>query len=148
VAQDRKDNPGFALPAPQIAAASESSTTTATTTSTSSTSGTTEVSSQTTFINAYVSSRDLLIGGAILLLLFVAFLFARSAYANMLVGKRVPPTKANASGWWLFVFLESLATGVVLVGVNTTKFLNGFVIGPASAIAVVALLLTFISGRK
>ena len=51
------------------------------------------------------SSRDMLIGGAVLLVLMVAFFFAKNAYANLLVGKRVQPRSANAAGWWLWVFL-------------------------------------------
>jgi len=97
---------------------------------------------------ADTSSRDLLIGGAILLLLFVAFFFAKNAYANMLVGKRVPPNKANAAGWWLFVFLASLATGVVLSAVNASQFMTPLILGPIGAIGLVALVLMLVTGRK
>ena len=94
------------------------------------------------------SSRDTLVGGVVLLLLFVAFFFAKNAYANGLVAKRVPPNKANASGWWLFIFLASLATGVVLAAVNAHKFLAPLSMGPLVLVGLVALLLTFTSSRR
>ena len=94
------------------------------------------------------SSRDLLIGGAILLLLFVAFFFAKNAYANTLVARRVPPNKANAAGWWLFVFLASLATGVVLSAVNASQFMKPLILGPIGSIGLLALVLMLVSGRK
>lgn len=94
------------------------------------------------------SSRDTLIGGVVLLLLFIAFFFAKNAYANGLVAKRVPPNKANASGWWLFIFLASLATGVVLAAVNAHKFLAPLFMGPLVLVGLVALLLTFTSSRR
>ncbi len=94
------------------------------------------------------SSRDLLIGGGILLVLFVAFFFAKNAYANTLVAKRIPPNKANSAGWWLFIFLSCLATGVVLVAVNAAKFMTLPIIGPFVAVGLVALVLMIISGKK
>jgi hypothetical protein len=94
------------------------------------------------------SSRDTLIGGGILLVLFLAFFFAKNAYANTLVGKRVPPGKANAAGWWLFVFLGSLSTGVVLAAVNSAKFMAPLIIGPLALVGLIALVLMLVSGRK
>lgn len=94
------------------------------------------------------SSRDLLIGGGILLVLLIAFFFARGSYANMLVRKRVPPGKANAAGWWLFIFLSSLSTGVILAAVNPVKFLAPLTIAPLGGVAVIALILMLLSGRR
>lgn len=94
------------------------------------------------------SSRDFLIGGAILLVLFVAFFFAKNAYANGLVTKKLPPDRANASGWWLFIFLAALATGVVLVAVNSARFMAPLVMGPIVAVSLAALVLTFTSSRN
>jgi hypothetical protein len=147
MAQDTpKDNAGFTLPAPASAppaadasAAASAATTTATTEAAPAldAAGTTDT-----------SSRDTLIGGVVLLLLFIAFFFAKNAYANGLVAKRVPPNKANASGWWLFIFLASLATGVVLAAVNAHKFLAPLFMGPLVLVGLVALLLTFTSSRR
>ncbi|MGK5075753.1 hypothetical protein [Janthinobacterium sp. ZB1P44] len=147
MAQDTpKDNAGFTLPAPASAppaadasAAASAATTTATIEAAPAldAAGTTDT-----------SSRDTLIGGVVLLLLFIAFFFAKNAYANGLVAKRVPPNKANASGWWLFIFLASLATGVVLAAVNAHKFLAPLFMGPLVLVGLVALLLTFTSSRR
>ncbi|MCM2568081.1 hypothetical protein [Janthinobacterium kumbetense] len=144
MAQDTpKDNAGFTLPAPVTAPASAppaaASAATATTEAAPAfdAAGTTDT-----------SSRDTLVGGVVLLLLFIAFFFAKNAYANGLVAKRVPPNKANASGWWLFIFLASLATGVVLAAVNAHKFLAPLFMGPLVLVGLVALLLTFTSSRR
>ena len=94
------------------------------------------------------SSRDLLIGGGILLVLFIAFFFARGAYANHLVGRRVPPNKANAAGWWLFVFMASLSTGLVLSAVNATRFFTPVIMAPLGGVALLALTLMLVTGRK
>lgn len=145
MAQDQKDQSGFALPAPQTAGASAAS---AASMSSSSVTQTEVVTSTTTNVNVDTSSRDLMIGGAILLVLFVAFFFARGAYANTLVAKRVPPNKANAAGWWLFVFLASLSAGVVLSAVNPARFLAPLIIGPLAVVAIFAVLLMILSGRK
>ena len=78
----------------------------------------------------------------------IGFFFARAGYANMLVRKRVAPAKANAAGWWLFVFLGSLATAVVLAAINPIKFLAPLTIAPLGGVAVVALILMVVSSRR
>ncbi|MEG1114382.1 MAG: hypothetical protein RSE46_05085, partial [Janthinobacterium sp.] len=146
MAQDTpKDNAGFTLPAPASAppAADAPAAGAATTTATTEPAPALDPASTTD-----TSSRDTLIGGVVLLLLFIAFFFAKNAYANGLVAKRVPPNKANASGWWLFIFLASLATGVVLAAVNAHKFLAPLFMGPLVLVGLVALLLTFTSSRR
>ncbi|WFR80616.1 hypothetical protein P9875_05410 [Janthinobacterium rivuli] len=145
MAQDTpKDNTGFTLPAPASAppAADAPAAGTATTATTEPAPALDPASTTDT------SSRDTLVGGVVLLLLFIAFFFAKNAYANGLVAKRVPPNKANASGWWLFIFLASLATGVVLAAVNAHKFLAPLFMGPLVLVGLVALLLTFTSSRR
>ncbi|MDZ5632808.1 hypothetical protein [Janthinobacterium sp. GMG1] len=139
-----KDNTGFTLPAPASAppAADAPAAGAATTATTEPAPALDPVSTTDT------SSRDTLVGGVVLLLLFIAFFFAKNAYANGLVAKRVPPNKANASGWWLFIFLASLATGVVLAAVNAHKFLAPLFMGPLVLVGLVALLLTFTSSRR
>ncbi len=71
-----------------------------------------------------------MVGGAIILVLLVAFFFAKNAYANTLVAKRVPPNKANTAGWWLFIGLAGIAIGVVLAAVSSSRFMTPFVLGP------------------
>lgn len=139
-------NSGFALPAPTQAA-------TPATPAAPSTTATVILPPGEKFEGTYsvvsdTGSRDLLIGGGVLVVLLVAFFFARGAYANTLVGKRVPPNKANAAGWWLFMLLGSLATGVVLATVNPTRFLAPIVTGPIAAVALLSLVLMLVTGRK
>lgn len=145
MAQDTpKDNTGFTLPAPASAPpAADASAAGATASATTEPAPAFDAAGTTD-----TSSRDTLVGGVVLLLLFIAFFFAKNAYANGLVAKRVPPNKANASGWWLFIFLASLATGVVLAAVNAHKFLAPLFMGPLVLVGLVALLLTFTSSRR
>lgn len=147
MAQDTpKDNTGFTLPAPVPASAPPAADAPA---AASATTATTEPAPALDTVGTTdTSSRDTLVGGVVLLLLFIAFFFAKNAYANGLVAKRVPPNKANASGWWLFIFLASLATGVVLATVNAHKFLAPLFMGPLVLVGLVALLLTFTSSRR
>ena len=98
--------------------------------------------------SASSSARDMLIGGAILLVLMVAFFFAKNAYANMLVGKRVQPRSANAAGWWLWVFLSLLSVGVILAAVNGSVLMTPFIVGPLALGAIVALVLMLVSGKR
>ena len=149
MAQDTpKDNTGFTLPAPVPAPASAPPAADAPAAGAATTATTEPAPALDPASTTDTSSRDTLIGGVVLLLLFIAFFFAKNAYANGLVAKRVPPNKANASGWWLFIFLASLATGVVLAAVNAHKFLAPLFMGPLVLVGLVALLLTFTSSRR
>ena len=146
--QEKKDNAGFALPAPVEAGQATPAMTDSSTAATTTAGTTTEGLSALPVEAVNTGSRDLMIGGAVLLVLFIAFFFAKNAYANTLVGKRVPPAKANAAGWWMFIFLAGLATGVVLAAVNSAKYMAPLFIGPLGLVALVALVLMFVSGRK
>lgn len=144
--QQAKDNAGFTLPAPvegEPAPAAPATPGTA-----GATSETLESLPVASAADVDTSSRDALIGGGVLLVLFIAFFFAKNAYANMLVGKRVQPGKANAAGWWLFIFLASLSTGVVLAAINAPKFMAPLIIGPLTLIGLIALVLMLLSARK
>ena len=146
MAQDTpKDNAGFTLPPP---AAEPATPATPATTAPAATASAAPAPALAQVGATDTSSRDTLIGGAVLLVLFVAFFFAKNAYANGLVGKRVSPNKANASGWWLFIFLASLATAVVLAAVNSHKFLAPLFMGPLVLVGLVALVLTFTSSKN
>lgn len=94
------------------------------------------------------SSRDMLVGGAVLLVLMVAFFFAKNAYANHLVGKRVQPRSANAAGWWLWVFLTLITVGVVLAAVSGSVLMTPYIVGPLVLGAIVSLVLMLISGKR
>lgn len=138
------DKAAAAPSAPAAAAPAGAATgTTVTTTTTETTS--VQVSSQPI---EDTSSRDMAIGGAILLVLFIVFFFVKNGYANSLVAKKVAPRAANAAGWWLFVFLASLATAGVLGFVNQAKFLNLFFLGPLTLVAIVGLVMALLTGRR
>jgi hypothetical protein len=141
MANNQTDSSGFALPTPSDTASVPTTTATVILPPGEKFEGTYTVVSDT-------SSRDLLIGSGLLLVLFVAFFFAKNAYANTLVSKRIPPNKANAAGWWLFVFLASLATGVVLTVVNAAQFMTPLILGPIGAVGLMALVLMLTTGRK
>jgi hypothetical protein len=95
-----------------------------------------------------MASRDLVIGAGVLLVLWVAFFFAKNHYVHSLVSKRVPPSKAESAGWWLFVMLASLSLGVVLVAVNASRFMTPLVLGPLGAVSSLSLVLMLMSRRK
>lgn len=97
---------------------------------------------------ADTGSRDLLVGAGVTVVLMVCYFFARNAYANMLVRRRVEPNRANSAGWALFTFLTTLTVAVVLSALNPIKFLAPLYIGPLGAVALVALILTIMSSRR
>ena len=94
------------------------------------------------------SARDMAIGAGVLVVLFIAFFFAKKAYSDFLVSRKNSPSRANGAGWWLFVLLSSLATAAMLGIVNQAKFLNLLYVGPLLLIAFVALVLMILSSRK
>jgi hypothetical protein len=146
--QQAKDNAGFTLPAPVEGEQAPAAPATPAPGTAGATQATTESLPVASGADVDTSSHDALIGGGVLLVLFIAFFFAKNAYANMLVGKRLQPGKANASGWWLFIFLASLSTGVVLAAVNAPKFMAPLIIGPLTLIGLIALVLMLLSARK
>lgn len=93
-------------------------------------------------------TRDLIIGGGVLLVLMIALFFAKNAYANWLVGRRVSPRSANASGWWLFVCLSSLAAAGIFPMINSAHFLTWVFMVPLGGIALLSLVLMILSGRR
>ena len=56
-------------------------------------------------------SRDLMIASGIIVVLLIAFFFAKRGFSNSLVKKRISPSKASMAGWWLFIFLAAVAIG-------------------------------------
>ncbi len=94
------------------------------------------------------SSRDMAIGAGVLVVLFIAFFFAKKAYSDFLVSRKNSPSRANGAGWWLFILLSSLATAAMLGIVNQAKFLNLLYVGPLMFIALVALILMILNSRK
>lgn len=94
------------------------------------------------------STRDIAIGGAVFLFLLVIFFFARNAFANHLVRRRVAPSSADTAGWLLFFGLAFLSAAVVLGLVNSTKFLNVAITGTLLVFGIAAIAGALFTGRR
>ena len=97
-----------------------------------------------------VDSRDALIGVAVLVVLAILFFVIKNAYANWRVRERVAPSRANASGWFLFLGLMAVATIAVLGFVNSGRFLAPLYLVPLGGLACVSLIawLTTFSAKR
>lgn len=91
-------------------------------------------------ITEQTNSRDALIGGIVLLVLAAVFFVVKNAYANWRVKERVAPSRANASGWFLFLGLMAVAAGTVLGFVNSGRFLAPLYLIPLGGLALVSLV--------
>ena len=98
-------------------------------------------------VQEQTGSRDLAIGGGIIVVLLIAFFFAKQGFTNSLVKKRVSPSKASMAGWWLFIFLSAIAIGAVLAAVNPAKFLSLTILAPLGVVALVSAFLSFKSSQ-
>ena len=94
------------------------------------------------------STRDLVIGAAVFVVLLVVYFFVRNAYVHHLVVRRVAPSSAGSAGWLLFVGLGFLSAAAVLAIINASKFLTFAVTGPLVAVGVVALGAALFVGRR
>jgi hypothetical protein len=94
------------------------------------------------------STRDVAIGGAIFLVMLVAFFFARNAYVHHLVVRRVAPSTAGTAGWLLFLGLGFLSAAAVLAIVNASKYLTFGVTAPLVLVGLVALIAALFTGRR
>jgi hypothetical protein len=94
------------------------------------------------------STRDVAIGVGVMIVLLIAFFFAKNAYANWLVGRKVSPRSANAAGWWLFIFLSCLAAAGVFPLASQATFLSAIFLGPVLLVAGAALVLLLLSSRR
>lgn len=97
-----------------------------------------------------VDSRDALIGVAVLVVLALIFFVIKNAYANWRVRERVAPSRANASGWFLFLGLLMVSAMAVLAVLNAGQFLTPLYLAPLVGVAglsLVAWLMTFSAKR-
>jgi hypothetical protein len=94
------------------------------------------------------STRDIAIGGAVFVFLLVVFFFARNAFANHLVRRRVAPSSADTAGWLLFFGLSFLSAACVLGFVNSTKFLNVAITGTLLVFGIAAIVGALVTGRR
>ena len=94
------------------------------------------------------SARDQLIAGAVFLVLLLVFFFARNAFSNHLVRRRVAPSSADTSGWLLCCGLGFVSAAVVLAVMNASKFLSGAITGTLLLLGVAALVGAWLTGRR
>lgn len=136
---DTRQDKGFSIPPPEAPS-------TARETSTPTGVGTAEQGSPP--LVPAIQSREYAIAGTVLILLLVAFFFAKNAYANFLARNRVAFGPANAAGWWLYIFLMALSTAAVLAVLSAERFLVPLFMIPFAVVALVALVLMLVSGRR
>jgi hypothetical protein len=94
------------------------------------------------------SSRDLAIGGGIFLVLLIVYFFARNAFVNHLVARRVAPSSAGSAGWLLFFALVFISGAAVLAMMNTAKFLSIIITGPLLLVGIGGLIGAAVIGRR
>lgn len=94
------------------------------------------------------STRDLTLGGGIFLVLLLVFFFARGAYVNHLVARRVAPSSAGSAGWLLFIGLSFLSASLVLALINSAKYLSFWVTGPLLLVGFGTLIGALLTGRR
>jgi len=94
------------------------------------------------------STRDIAIGGAVFVVLLIVYFFARNAFANYLVRRRVAPSSADTAGWLLFFGLAFMSAAVVLGFVNSTKFLNVAITGTLLVFGIAAIVGALFTGRR
>lgn len=97
---------------------------------------------------ADTSSRDLAIGGGIFLVLLVVYFFARNAFVNHLVVRRVAPSSAGSAGWLLFLGLAFISGAAVLAIINSVKYLSLIITGPLLLVGICCLIGTALVGRR
>lgn len=97
-----------------------------------------------------VDSREALIGVAVLVVLAILFFVVKNAYANWRVRERVAPSRANTSGWFLFLGLLMISAMAVLAVISSGQYVAPLYFAPlggVAAISVVAWLMTFSAKR-
>ncbi len=94
------------------------------------------------------SGRDLAIGSGIFVVLIVVFFFARSAFTQHLVVRRVAPSAAGSAGWLLYVALMFLSAAAVLAIINPGKFLSVAITAPLLIVGVGAMVAALLVGRR
>lgn len=94
------------------------------------------------------STRDLMIGAAVFLVLFVIYFFVRNAYVHHLVVRRVAPSSAGSAGWLMFVGLCFVSAAAVLAIINAARYLTLAITGPLVAVGVLALIAALLVGRR
>ena len=94
------------------------------------------------------SPRELLIGGAVLLVLMVLFFFVKSSFATWLVGRRIEPHAANTSGWSLYLLLTIVAMTTITAVVSVNWLALPFVYVPLGIVVLILLVVVIRTARR
>lgn len=94
------------------------------------------------------TTKDMLIGGGVLLALAIVFFFIRNAYVSYLVGsKKRSPNNAGLAGWGLFGGLL-FASAIGAVALISKSYLQALVIGPLATLSLMCFVLAMVIGSK
>ena len=92
----------------------------------------------------------LTIGGAVLLVLVIAFIFVGRAIRGHLSARKASPGAASNAGWALFGFLVSIAATVVLGVIGNLWLVLAFIVpmGVLSLITLILLIILYSSATR
>jgi len=94
------------------------------------------------------SSKDVMIGGGLLLVLAVIFFFIRNAFVNYLVGSlKRSPNNAGLAGWGLFGGLL-FGAAIGSIALISKSFLTVMYIVPLAALSLICFILCFAVAAK
>ena len=82
------------------------------------------------------------------LVLLIVFFFARNAYSNHLVRRRVAPSSADTAGWLMFFGLAFMSAAAVLAILNASKFLTVAITGTLLVLGIASLAGALVTGRR
>lgn len=94
------------------------------------------------------SSKDVMIGGGLLLVLAVIFFFIRNAFVNYLVGSlKRSPNNAGLAGWGLFGGLL-FGAAIGSIALISKSFLTVMYIAPLAVLSLICFILCFVVASK
>lgn len=94
------------------------------------------------------ATKDVAIGGGVLLVAAIIFFFIRQGYVSWLVGSlKRSPNSASLAGWGLFGFLF-FATSIGCVGLISGSLLILPFVAPLAGLSLVCLVICTLSSMK
>lgn len=94
------------------------------------------------------SSKDVMIGGASLLLLALIFFFIRNAFVNYLVASlKRSPNNAGLSGWMLFGGLL-FGAAIGSIALISKSYLTVMYIAPLAVLSLICFIFCFVVASK
>lgn len=94
------------------------------------------------------SSKDVMIGGGLLLVLAVVFFFIRNAFVNYLVSSlKRSPNNAGLSGWMLYCGLL-FGSAIGSIALISKSFLTVMYIAPLAALSLISFILCIVVAAK